>query len=156
MTATNHALTGAAIAVTIRQPLLALPLALLSHFICDAVPHWDYILKFPLKKYVAVLDVIFAAVLTLIVVWQVYLIPDWIILGCAFLAVAPDAMWLPHILKGQPIPFDGDEPLYLARRIHRLVQWSETKKGFYIEVLWFSLMIIVIAGANHGLITGPK
>src|SRR5665213_1220069 len=122
MTATNHALTGTAIAVVVRQPTLALPLALVSHFVCDAIPHWDYVLKFPLKKYVALLDVGLAGILVLLVAWQIYLVPSWLILACATLAVLPDAMWLPHILKNQPIPFDGDEPLYLARSFHRWIQ----------------------------------
>lgn len=46
MIATNHALTGAAIAVVIKQPILAIPLAFVSHFICDAIPHFGVDLKF--------------------------------------------------------------------------------------------------------------
>lgn len=42
MTATNHALTGAVIALAINEPWLAIPLAFLSHFAIDAIPHWDY------------------------------------------------------------------------------------------------------------------
>ena len=40
MTATNHALTGTAVALTISNPFIALPVALASHFICDAIPHF--------------------------------------------------------------------------------------------------------------------
>ncbi len=36
-----HALTGAVIAYKIGNPLLALPLALLSHFLTDLLPHWN-------------------------------------------------------------------------------------------------------------------
>ena len=55
MTATNHALTGATIATLVRQPYLAIPLAFLSHFFCDALPHFDIKFKFeeslvPFKK----------------------------------------------------------------------------------------------------------
>jgi hypothetical protein len=42
MTATNHAITGAIIAVVIDKPVIALPLALLSHFAQDALPHFGY------------------------------------------------------------------------------------------------------------------
>lgn len=42
MTATAHALVSAAIAKTIPNPYLAIPLAIISHFIMDAVPHWDF------------------------------------------------------------------------------------------------------------------
>ena len=41
MLITPHALTGAALAVSCRSLWLALPLALASHFILDAIPSWD-------------------------------------------------------------------------------------------------------------------
>lgn len=41
MTATAHALIGASLAVKVANPLLGIPLAILSHFIADLVPHWD-------------------------------------------------------------------------------------------------------------------
>ncbi len=42
MTATAHALVSGAIAATIPNPTLAIPLAFVSHFVMDAVPHWDF------------------------------------------------------------------------------------------------------------------
>lgn len=41
MTATAHAIVGVAIATKFPNPWVALPLALISHFVCDKVPHWD-------------------------------------------------------------------------------------------------------------------
>ncbi|HSX40782.1 MAG TPA: hypothetical protein VLF68_04155 [Candidatus Saccharimonadales bacterium] len=41
MTATGHALIGTAIAAKFGDPLLAIPIALVSHVIVDAIPHWD-------------------------------------------------------------------------------------------------------------------
>ena len=41
MTATAHALIGASIAAKIANPLLGIPLAIISHFAADLVPHWD-------------------------------------------------------------------------------------------------------------------
>src|SRR5437868_12727087 len=41
MTATSHALVGTVIAAKVGDPLLAIPLALLSHLILDMIPHWD-------------------------------------------------------------------------------------------------------------------
>ena len=40
MTATNHALTGAAIGFIVGVPAIAIPLALISHFVLDAIPHF--------------------------------------------------------------------------------------------------------------------
>lgn len=42
MTATAHALVAGAIAVKIGNPLLAIPLAIASHFVMDCIPHWDF------------------------------------------------------------------------------------------------------------------
>lgn len=41
MTETAHALVAGAIAAKFPNPLISVPLAFTSHFIMDAVPHWD-------------------------------------------------------------------------------------------------------------------
>lgn len=41
MLSISHALTGAFIAVKVGNPYLAIPLIILSHYLEDAVPHWD-------------------------------------------------------------------------------------------------------------------
>ena len=41
MTATGHAVIGAVIAAKITNPLLAIPIALISHYAADIFPHWD-------------------------------------------------------------------------------------------------------------------
>ena len=41
MTATAHALIGASIASRIINPIIGIPLAIISHFAADLVPHWD-------------------------------------------------------------------------------------------------------------------
>ncbi len=38
-----HFLTGAAVATAVPEPLLAIPLALLSHFVLDLLPHRDLV-----------------------------------------------------------------------------------------------------------------
>ena len=42
MTATAHALVGGAIAASVSNPALGLPLCALSHPILDMIPHWDF------------------------------------------------------------------------------------------------------------------
>ena len=41
MTATAHALIGASLAAKIANPIIGIPIAILSHFIADLIPHWD-------------------------------------------------------------------------------------------------------------------
>jgi hypothetical protein len=40
MTGFNHGMAGAVIALTVKQPVLAVPLAFLSHFATDMIPHF--------------------------------------------------------------------------------------------------------------------
>ena len=40
MTASNHAATGALVAVAVSQPYIAVPLALAAHFAMDGIPHF--------------------------------------------------------------------------------------------------------------------
>lgn len=42
MTATAHALVSGAIVAAIPNPAISLPLAFISHFIMDLIPHWDF------------------------------------------------------------------------------------------------------------------
>lgn len=41
MTATAHAVLGTVIAAKIGNPAIAIPIALASHIVADAIPHWD-------------------------------------------------------------------------------------------------------------------
>lgn len=42
MTSTAHALVAGAIASQIQNPAAAAGLALISHFVMDSIPHWDF------------------------------------------------------------------------------------------------------------------
>ena len=113
MTLTTHAVAGAAVAGTLgTYPFIALPVAFLSHFLLDAIPHLDYGLK-SAKKFagdspgvelsfgkdflIDILRVGTDLVLGLILAWLVfYLLGDnkigGLILAGALLGVLPDFM----------------------------------------------------------------
>ncbi len=142
MTATNHALTGAAVAVIIRQPLLALPLAFLSHFACDALPHFGFKMKFGSRRMYLYLMV--EAVVLLVVAITLVLsgVPNLLLLGaCAVVAMSPDVAWFFYGLKGQT----GKTGRYDAlNRFHAKIQWSETSWGIIPEFFWTGGMLILI------------
>ena len=50
MLSTPHLLVGATIVKTIPNPLISLPLAFLSHFVFDRIPHWDGSPRAPFNK----------------------------------------------------------------------------------------------------------
>lgn len=45
-----HTLAGITIVSKIQNPLVSLPLAFLSHFALDMIPHWDYFTRSSIKK----------------------------------------------------------------------------------------------------------
>lgn len=134
MTATNHVLAGAIIVAFIDKPLVALPLAFLSHFVLDMIPHFGWKgLKNGNFLYVLATDVALAtAVLISIFVLQ---LPNWqwLIAG-GIIASSPDLIWLyywVYELMGVKKPLDPFS--HFAAKI----QWSESTWGLMVEIPWF-------------------
>jgi hypothetical protein len=151
MTATNHALTGAALAFLISVPAVALPVAFLSHFVCDAIPHYDSNMKNPewlrsrnfnrLLITDGSLCVVFVAVLA-------YLHPEhWLLAAvCAFLATSPDLFWINrwwHIRKG--LSWKPN----LFSRFASVIQWRTGPFGGIIEAAWFIAAVFVLVPFMH-------
>jgi hypothetical protein len=141
MTGFNHGVTGAAIALTLKQPALAIPLAFISHFIQDAIPHFGLDEKELFKKrfnIILVLDFLFALILMIILA---ILFPAhiWLIWLCMIAAASPDLMWAYHRLYVERI--NNHKPkLGITARMHHKIQWSQTLSGIYVEALWFLLV----------------
>lgn len=129
MTATNHMLSGALIATVVRQPLLAVPLAFLSHFILDALPHYgNKTLRQP--HWILVSDAI-AAVVVLILLGVFSVQQRFLQLGCALVAASPDLLWVPSLwaeLKGRL------KPLNKVEHFLNKIQWGERTWGFLVEI----------------------
>ncbi|MES2436640.1 MAG: hypothetical protein V4519_01395 [Patescibacteria group bacterium] len=113
MTLTTHAVTGALVgAVASSNPAFAAVAAFASHFLLDAIPHWDYSLstvsedsKNPLNNnmqtkgkrfYVDLSKTLFDAVLGMAIVILVFMnAPVQVLIGAligAIFAVAPDPL----------------------------------------------------------------
>lgn len=99
MTAVNHAAAGAIIALTIKQPILAVVLAFISHFFMDALPHFGGIgrdvferNKNRLFQVVVALDSVLFIALLAIVPWIFHdKVSATLLLACMLAAFAPDA-----------------------------------------------------------------
>lgn len=146
MTATNHALTGAVIGMTVSNPVFAVMLAFLSHFALDALPHYG-----PKKGDIGgnrfrnylLLDISLCIVLVLILAFTSP--QHWFLAAvCAFFATSPDAMWLPDFVRARrgqkQRTFSGRGPLV---RLHAWVQWYQKPLGAITEALW-----LVVAGGT--------
>jgi hypothetical protein len=151
MTATNHMLTGAVIAAAVQQPVLVVPLALLSHFVLDAFPHFgveesDSAARnnHPLFKAVLTIDliVLFAALLFVPMIFDTH-VPAWVLLVGMMAAYAPDVVWLSHFWhdrQGHPRKAPGR-----LTRFHQKIQWFERPPGIIAEIIWFAGALTALA-----------
>lgn len=125
---TPHFLTGAAIAVAIDKPELAVPLALASHFVLDAIPHRDTIgeehitpenLLLKLVDGFTALFLFFLFVpsglrIYAFLIGAVALLPDIIAL--------PTLIW-PRLKKGILAPFQRFHVDFLQSRFPDTIDW---------------------------------
>lgn len=96
MTATNHALAGMLIAVTIKQPALALPLALLSHLLLDFIPHFgDDTAKPWNKTFLTILGIDAFGTLSVLALGTLLFPHLWLlVVVCGFLGTFLDFLWI--------------------------------------------------------------
>jgi hypothetical protein len=142
MTGLNHAATGALVAVAINKPLLALPAAFLSHFAADFILHWDYKLRPAYRELVIMMDLTLSLSL-LLVLSILFKDSARLIIAGGFLGILPDAMWLPHIIRGEQSPMDGKSILHKVRLFHHKIQ-HELAIGAVVECFWFAAMLFLI------------
>jgi hypothetical protein len=151
MTGFNHGMTGAVIALAVKRPELAIPLAFLSHFIQDAIPHWDYGTGRPngelfSKRFNIFLISDFIFSLTLMVLLGLALpYNTWLIWGCMAAAASADLMWGYYYLYKQKIKGKKVHLNWLAR-LHSKIEWSESLPGAIVEVIWFLGLGYIILG----------
>jgi hypothetical protein len=144
--AINHALTGAIIGLTIAEPLVAVPLAVASHFVCDVIPHYgskrpnDQELRTDLFRNLLYLDVVLCSCLAAVL--AVRQPAHWVVAAvCAFAAAAPDFMSLKRYLairRHQPWHSNA------YSRFASTIQWFERPIGAVVEVAWFIAAIVIL------------
>lgn len=142
MTATNHALTGAIIGLTVANPVGAAIAAFVSHYVCDAIPHYgsrDDRLKsgYKFMLYLAADALLCVLLVAMLAISR----PDaWLLTAvCAFLATSPDLFWINRYrLALQNKPWRPN----LYSRFASKIQWFERPIGAAVEAVWF------VAGAS--------
>jgi len=151
MTAPNHALTGALIGLSISNPELALPLAFLSHFVCDAIPHYDppgKNLEVRMKysnRFDHELVWHFLICVLIIGVLALFQPKNWILAAvCAFMAASPDLFWIPRYIQVKRTGKDTKltNPFL---RFHSGIQWKTGPKFIWLEAVWFVVFSSLIA-----------
>jgi len=151
MTASNHMLTGAVIAAAVREPLLVVPLAVLSHFILDAFPHFGVAESdtkernnHPLFRAVLTLDllVLFAALILVPIIFSGH-VAWWVLLLGMVSAYIPDVVWLAHFYHDKK-GHTRKPPMRLTR-FHQKIQWFERPPGIVTEIIWFGGSLAILA-----------
>ena len=119
MLSISHAVTGAFIATKVSNPVLAIPLILLSHYLEDAIPHWDAGTGLGSGKKTrqmalthGIIDLALAGIIVLVFYYSRYpLVPNFAIASVqnfapyfgAFIALLPDFIEAPrNFFKYEP------------------------------------------------------
>ena len=152
MTGFNHGMTGAVIALTVKNPAVAVPLSFASHYLQDLIPHWNYGVSreaakkdnfFTTRFNLSLLADFCLSVTLMIVLALLFPAHKWLIWVCMVVAASPDLVWAyyrlyrEHIKKQKPRydPFSD---------LHRKIQWSQTPLGGLIEIVWAITGIFII------------
>ena len=136
MISTNHVLGGTAIALAVKQPALAIPLAFLSHFVFDATPHWDYGDAPGTKCWwrIWILDGIGSGLALLFVALGASHMA-WTVILSGISAELPDFFWVYYLKAGKP--------KWLFFRFHSWIQWSQTPRGLYYEFGYLIILVVI-------------
>jgi len=147
--ATNHAFAGALIGLTIHNPFVAIPAALVSHFVCDAIPHFGMGEGFIKTKAFRRLLIADAAFCGLLVVFLAVVAPtQWFLAAvCAFVATSPDLLWIPlyrRTIQGKQFIFKG------FYKFASDIQWFERPIGGLVELAWFVGGVLLVGSLVLG------
>jgi len=152
MTSIAHALVAGAIATRFPHPVIAPTLALASHFLLDAIPHWDFGTNW--RKRAKWMTGAFAVVETLCAIalaWYIFsstvqhtilivtiiasLIPDWL--------EAPWYIFFAHAAKIKP----GNHASFVEKMLFRIYKTQNkihSKAPFPLGVLTQIVTVIVL------------
>lgn len=137
MIGVNHAMAGIIIAAAAPAPFVP-ALALASHFLMDALPHFGNSATFkPWTKAFKWLLVFDAIMCIAVLSFSIWLFPDkwWLMATGAFFATLPDFLWL---LEGKISWLRGY--FNFAKKI----QWAEIPEGWMYELFYFALLFVTI------------
>lgn len=148
MTATNHGLSGALIGLAITQPAVALPLAFVSHFVLDAMPHFGGLNYHKNKKNRQLFHLYLLIDATLLAILISFLFINgagWLAFACLFLAGSPDFVHAYQYLFNKDFHDNGSGPKkHWFTKFHKNIQRSETPKGLIVEIPYAVLLSILI------------
>lgn len=145
MTGFSHTTTGVVIALAVHHPALALPLAFLSHFVLDALPHYGDEARDGSDRFFRRLIIIDAIAGVSLALFMMFLFPEYklLIALCGIFATIPDLMWLPnHIRQAKNL---AEKPHNRIMRWHQRIQFEHPVWGIAAEIVWALAMLAFLA-----------
>lgn len=151
MRAINHALAGAVIGTMITVPVVAIPVAFMSHFALDTFPHFGIDQKTDIKQpwfqKLLVLDIVFC--LALVSVLAVRHPNGWLLTAaCAFIAASPDFTSIPRFYRMKRSGNTSRKTHSSFVKFHDEIQ-NEKPIGAVIELLWLPAMVFLLVQLSH-------
>lgn len=146
MTATAHALIGGAIAASISNPAIGIPLVALSHPIADMIPHWDVGAGWRKKsKFKLFLQASFDLALGIVLVFLLFgRTTDLLYLAMAvFISEVWDVLFMPYLLFNWNFP-----PFSTFYRVQHAIQgkarlpWGILTQAVTVGGLVFALRFV--------------
>jgi hypothetical protein len=152
MRAINHALTGAAIGLVVGEPIAAVPMAFVSHYLCDIIPHYGSSIPdeevLNTKSFRVILLADFCLCVLVVLILALTRPQHWLLAAvCAFVAASPDlASFGRYRSARQGKPLRPNRYLDFSKGIQRF----ERPIGAVVEVVWFIAMLIIIIPIIRG------
>jgi len=149
MTSTNHVTTGAVIALAVKQPQLAIPLAFASHFVMDAIPHFGIYEDDVLRRNKSRVFRTAVSIDVPVAIGLVFLLPHlaashvawWIVFTSMVAAVAPDFQWIHRFIR--EVRTKQWSPGGRFTQFHQGIQWFEHPVGIIPELIWLGTMSLL-------------
>jgi hypothetical protein len=150
MTTSNHVLTGAVIAVWIKNPPAVIALSYLSHFLIDALPHFgsphlkglvDSVNHWTFKLGIILEFLILIPVILIIFNLTSGVVSAWLVTASMVAADLPDLMWIPVYIYEKKTK--KNKKLGKIASFHSRVQWHQYW-GIVTELSWLIIMLTLI------------
>lgn len=136
----SHAIIGASLAKIIPNPYIGFPVSLISHFVADLCPHWDFMTR---KTKRSKLNIVLISLMDAFIGFAIgYLIfrstvPNWYLLSMMFTAQLPDWIEGPyHVFNFNFPPFSSVKKLQSKLHFKMNLPW-----GLVVQVVVVLLFI---------------
>jgi hypothetical protein len=137
----SHAVIGASLAKLIPNPYIGFPLSLLSHFLADICPHWDFMTRKTNRSKITIITISLTdAIIGFTLGYLLFnsTVPTWYLLSMMFTAQIPDWLEAPyHIFNFNFPPFSSIKQL--QSKLHNKMDFPW---GLFVQVVVVALFVL--------------